>query len=79
MNFSTPETTRLKRSISLPLLIFFGIGTMVGGGFYALVGKVAGIAGVYAPLSILVAGRPPTKYLNTPNRSAKRQSIQLKR
>ena len=48
--------TKLKRMISLPVLIFYGLGTMVGGGFYALLGKVVGEAGVYAPLGMLIAG-----------------------
>ena len=50
---------QLKRAIGLPLLIFYGVGTIVGGGFYALTGKVAGEAGMLAPfafgLSALIA------------------------
>lgn len=46
----------LKRSISLPFLIFYGLGTMVGGGFYALLGKVSGEAGFYAPIALGLAG-----------------------
>ena len=48
-------TSSLKRSLSLPLLTFYGIGSIVGAGIYVLVGKVAGMAGVYAPLAFLVA------------------------
>jgi APA family basic amino acid/polyamine antiporter len=47
--------TRLKRSISLPLLTFYGLGTILGAGIYVLVGKVAGTSGGYAPISFLVA------------------------
>jgi APA family basic amino acid/polyamine antiporter len=36
-----PEPTKLSRSLSLPLITLYGLGTIVGGGFYALVGKVA--------------------------------------
>lgn len=50
------EPTRLRRSISLPLLVAYGVGTMVGGGFYALLGRVAHHAGMHAPVSILLAG-----------------------
>ncbi|MBD3360241.1 amino acid permease [Candidatus Peregrinibacteria bacterium] len=46
----------LKRSISLPLLIFYGLGTILGAGIYALVGKVAGESLGYAPLAFLIAG-----------------------
>lgn len=50
------SSNQLKRSISLPGLVFFGVGTMVGGGFYALMGKVAGEAGMQAPFAIALAG-----------------------
>jgi APA family basic amino acid/polyamine antiporter len=45
----------LKRSLSLALLTFYGLGTIVGAGIYVLVAKVAGYAGLYAPLSFLLA------------------------
>ncbi len=48
-------TPTLKRSVSLPLLTFYGIGTIVGAGIYVLVGKVAGTAGVHAPFAFLIA------------------------
>ena len=48
-------SVQLKRSISLPFLLFYGLGTIVGGGFYALLGKVAGDAGLHAPFSFLLA------------------------
>ncbi len=47
--------TTLKRSINLPLLCFYGLGTILGAGIYVLVGKVAGAAGLYAPIAFLVA------------------------
>ncbi len=46
----------LKRTISLPQMIFYGLGTTIGGGIYALTGKVAGAAGMHAPFSFLVSG-----------------------
>ena len=45
----------LKRSINLPLLSFYGIGTILGAGIYVLIGQVAGYAGLYTPWSFLVA------------------------
>jgi amino acid transporter len=45
----------LKRSLSLPLITFYGLGTILGAGVYVLIGKVAGIAGMYAPLAFLMA------------------------
>lgn len=45
----------LRRSLSLPLITFFGLGTILGAGIYVLVGKVAGTAGMYAPISFAFA------------------------
>ncbi len=45
----------LNRVLSLPMLVLYGLGTTVGAGIYALIGEVAGSAGVYAPLSFMVA------------------------
>lgn len=45
----------LKRSLNLPLLVFYGTGTILGLGIYVLLGKVAGEAGMLAPLSFLAA------------------------
>jgi len=48
-------SNELKRSLSLPLITFYGIGTILGAGIYVLVGKVAGYAGMYTLLSFLLA------------------------
>lgn len=45
----------LKRDISLFLLVFYGLGNILGAGIYVLIGKVASIAGLFAPISFLVA------------------------
>ena len=49
------ETDSLRRRLTLPLVILYGMGSILGAGIYVLVGKVAGMAGFYAPLSFLVA------------------------
>lgn len=49
------DTPPLRRSLSLPLVTFYGIGTIVGAGIYVLVGKVAGVAGMATPLAFLLA------------------------
>lgn len=49
------EPAKLKRSLGLPMITFYGLGTIVGGGFYALLGRVAGEAGMLTPLAVLVA------------------------
>lgn len=48
--------TKLNRSISLPMLILYGLGTMIGGGFYALLGEIAEEAGLFMPLAFLLSG-----------------------
>jgi len=46
----------LRRSITLTQLIFYGLDTMVGGGFYALLGRVAGLASPLTPVALAVSG-----------------------
>ncbi len=46
---------RLERVLGLPMLVLYGLGTTVGAGIFALVGKVAGRAGLYAPVSFFAA------------------------
>ena len=49
------QRPQLRRVLSLPLITFYGLGTILGAGIYVLVGKIAGIAGLYAPLAFLIA------------------------
>ena len=45
----------LSRTLSLPMIVLYGLGTTIGAGIYALVGEVAGVAGYFAPISFLIA------------------------
>jgi APA family basic amino acid/polyamine antiporter len=45
----------LARKISLPLLTFYGLGTILGAGIYVLIGEVTLRAGPYASISFIVA------------------------
>jgi len=45
----------LSRRLNLPLLTFYGLGTTIGAGIFVLIGKVAGRAGMWTPVSFLVA------------------------
>jgi amino acid transporter len=48
-------TSGLKRSLSLPLITFYGLGTILGAGIYVLISKVALHAGIYAPISFCIS------------------------
>ena len=50
-----PGTPTLKRSLSLPLITFYGLGTIIGAGIYVLIGVVASKAGMFSPLAFLLA------------------------
>ncbi len=45
----------LKRGLTLPLLALYGLGVTIGAGIYVLVGATAAKAGIYAPVSFLLA------------------------
>lgn len=49
------DKPELKRSLSLLLITFYGLGNILGAGIYVLVGKVAGEAGYLSPLSFFIA------------------------
>ncbi len=46
---------KLKRSLGLWEIVFYGVGVIVGAGIYALIGKTAGLAGNMAWLSFVLA------------------------
>lgn len=45
----------LRRSLSLPLMVLYGLGTTIGAGIYVLIGSVVGSAGLYTPIAFLLA------------------------
>lgn len=45
----------LKRDVSLTLLVFYGLGNILGAGIYVLIGKIAGISGIFIPFSFMIA------------------------
>lgn len=56
---TTPDETSdpppLRRRLSFTLLTLYGLGTTIGAGIYVLVGEVAAAAGLFAPISFLIA------------------------
>ena len=51
----TNTPIHLKRNIGLWLLLFYGLGNILGAGIYVLVGEVVGAAGMGAPLAFVLA------------------------
>lgn len=54
-NLSPKSEAKLRRSVSLPLITLYGLGTTIGAGIYVLIGATAARAGLYAPVSFLIA------------------------
>jgi amino acid transporter len=51
----TSAAPQLRRTLNLPLLVLYGLGTTIGAGIYVLVGAAAGRAGLFAPLAFVLA------------------------
>jgi amino acid transporter len=49
------KQVKLSRKVGLFLLLFYGLGNILGAGIYVLVGKVAGIAGYFSVFAFLLA------------------------
>lgn len=56
MSEKATDTVKLRRVLSLPWLVFYGVGVTVGAGIFALIGEILAIAGDHAPWAFLVAG-----------------------
>lgn len=52
---AAPGGVRLRRCIGLPLVTFYGLGNILGAGIYVLIGKIAGVAGMLAPVAFFIA------------------------
>lgn len=52
---SSARAPELRRAIGLPMLVLYGLGITIGAGIYVLVGAAAAKAGLYAPVSFLIA------------------------
>lgn len=49
------KQVKLSREVGITLLLFYGLGNILGAGIYVLVGKVVGIAGYFSVFSFLLA------------------------
>jgi amino acid transporter len=50
------RSPKLRRTLTLPWLVFYGVGVTVGAGIFALIGEILRLAGDAAPLAFLIAG-----------------------
>ncbi len=55
-NEAPPSAAGLERSLTLPMLVLYGVGVTVGAGIFALIGEILAVSGDRAPLAFLVAG-----------------------
>ena len=46
---------QLSRRLNLPLLTLYGLGVTIGAGIYVLIGATAAKAGMFTPISFLIA------------------------
>src|SRR5437870_4086868 len=53
---TTFNATSLKRTLTLPMVVLYGLGVTIGAGIYVLVGEAAGRAGMATPISFIIAG-----------------------
>ncbi len=49
------STAQLSRRLNLPLLTLYGLGVTIGAGIYVLIGATAAKAGMFTPISFLIA------------------------
>lgn len=56
MKTAKTNNAGLNRVVTLPFLVLYGLGTILGAGIYILISKIAFHANIYTPLSFLVAG-----------------------
>lgn len=52
----TSQPNKLKRTLTLPYVVLYGLGVTVGAGIYVLLGEVITRSGDFAPVSFLIAG-----------------------
>lgn len=49
------QSPQLRRAVTLPLLVLYGLGVTIGAGIYVLVGATAGKAGMFAPSAFVLS------------------------
>lgn len=49
------RSAKLKRALTMPMVVLYGLGVTIGAGIYVLIGATTAEAGSFAPISFLVA------------------------
>ncbi len=49
------QPDRLRRTLSLPMVVLYGLGSTIGAGIYALTGEIAALAGYWTPVAFLLS------------------------
>jgi basic amino acid/polyamine antiporter, APA family len=55
LNNASAVEPGLRRTLSLPMVVLYGLGVTIGAGIYVLIGETAGRAGMSAPLAFVIA------------------------
>jgi len=56
IDIEKPPIRSLKRTLTLPYIVLYGLGVTVGAGIYVLLGEVITRSGNFAPVSFVIAG-----------------------
>lgn len=54
MDIKIPDL-QLSRSVSLVIITFYGLGTILGAGIYVLISEISSVSGIYSPLAFLLS------------------------
>lgn len=49
------DSSELQRCISLPMMVLFSLGNIIGAGIYVLIGEITAISGYLAPVSFFIS------------------------
>lgn len=63
------DHNELKRTLTLGPVVLYGVGTILGAGIYVLIGEVACVAGIWAPLSFGIAAVLAARVLHGASRN----------
>ena len=54
MDIKIPDL-QLSRSVSLVIITFYGLGTILGAGIYVLISEISSVSGIYSPIAFILS------------------------